>query len=105
MPRLNPAKRALASKTARGSLELEDVDGVLVPKGGRKDVQDLQDRFRLRSDDLFVTSYPKTGTTWVLHIVKLIRNYGVDDGTSIMESFPMLEFMASEEVEVRLLFY
>lgn len=100
MSRLNPPLRAFAAATAAGTMEMEDVDGVLVPKAGRKSVKDLQDRFRLRTDDLFVTSYPKTGTTWVQHIVKLIENYGVDDGSNILESFPMMEFMTPEELEV-----
>ena len=47
--------------------------------------------FELRSDDLFVVSYPKTGTTWTQQIVKLILSKGVDDGVPVLTSSPWIE--------------
>ena len=56
--------------------------------------------FELRSDDLFVVSYPKTGTTWTQQIVKLILSNGVDDGVPELISCPWIE--ADEIVRKRM---
>ena len=32
--------------------------------------------FPLRSDDVFLTTHPKAGTTWLQQIAKLVRQYG-----------------------------
>ena len=45
----------------------------------------------LRSGDLFVVSYPKSGTTWTQKIVKLVLSNGVDDGVLPFLTFPWLE--------------
>ncbi len=45
----------------------------------------------LRSDDLFVVTYPKSGTTWTQQIVKLIRNGGKEDDTKVVDAVPWLE--------------
>ena len=47
--------------------------------------------FKLFEDDVFIVTYPKSGTTWCQQIVKLIRKDGVDDGTSMKISIPWLE--------------
>ena len=53
-------------------------------------MDELKD-FRLRPDDLFVVTYPKSGTTWMQQIVRLIANDGEDDGTIVTEAIPWLE--------------
>ena len=45
--------------------------------------------FRLRGGDLFIATYPKSGTSWSRQIVKLILNNGEDDGKNL-ESLPWL---------------
>ena len=53
-------------------------------------MDELKD-FSLRPDDLFIVTYPKSGTTWLQQIVKLIRNGGKDDGTRCNVAVPWLE--------------
>lgn len=47
--------------------------------------------FPLRSDDVFIVTYPKCGTTWTQQIVKLLRNNGQQDNTNLTLSLPWLE--------------
>ncbi len=55
------------------------IDGVPFPPFiSQQRMNELRD-FKLRSDDLFVVTYPKSGTTWLQQIVKLIRNGGKED--------------------------
>ena len=46
--------------------------------------------FSLRADDLFVASYPRSGTTWMQQIVKLIRTNGIDTGERMDRVIPNL---------------
>ena len=48
----------------------------------------------LYSDDVWIVTYPKCGTTWTQQIVKLIRSNGVNDGVKITISSPWLEAKA-----------
>ena len=100
MADIHPAKRAFDLYIASGGPQGEIVDGVLIPSGGRKDLRDLQSRFALRPSDVFLTSYPKTGSTWLLQTVKLIRNKGVEDGRDVDQAIPLLEYLTPEETEV-----
>lgn len=47
--------------------------------------------FKLRADDVFIDTYPKSGTTWMQQIVKLICNDGQDDGRKVDDAIPWLE--------------
>ena len=47
--------------------------------------------FKLFEDDVFIVTYPKSGTTWCQQIVKLIRKDGVDNGILMNVSIPWLE--------------
>ena len=47
--------------------------------------------FQLHPDDVWVVSYPKSGTTWMQQIVRLIRNNGVQDDIQIDRAVPWLE--------------
>ena len=53
-------------------------------------MDELKD-FALRSDDLFIATFPKSGTTWGQQIIKLLRNDGVEDGTVVSEAVLWLE--------------
>ena len=52
---------------------------------------ELRERFKLCPNDLFVVTYPKSGTTWLQQIVKLIKNGGIEDGRRSNEVVPWLE--------------
>ena len=66
------------------------VNGVPVPSFlDQQRMDEVKDDFCLRVGDLFIASYPKSGTSWTRQIVKLILNNGEDDGKSL-ESIPWL---------------
>ena len=78
------------------------VQGVLMAPGVTgENLKDIQERFIYRDDDLFIDTPPKCGTTWLQHIVKLIRNNGVDSGVDSDVAIPWFELMTVEEIEVR----
>lgn len=75
---------------------------LLLPGGTKlKNIKDLQTRLQLRTDDVFVAGYPKSGTTWTQQIVKLIRDNGEESGKHMDEVFPLIDTMTLAEVEVR----
>ena len=63
--------------------------------------RELQRVFVPKPSDVFVASYPKSGTTWVQHIVSLIKNNGVDDGMDIDDKWLWYEQFSAAEIEVR----
>ncbi len=66
------------------------------------DVHKLQNELIPRPTDVFVVSYPKSGTTWMQQIVKLIWNNGMEDGRDIDEALPWIDPMTPAEAEVHL---
>lgn len=49
----------------------------------------------LRRDDVFVASYPRSGTTWTQELVWMVAkdlDYEASDATPLVERFPFLEF-------------
>ena len=57
--------------------------------------------YKPNPDDLFVVSYPKSGTTWLLNILYLLRNNGIplQKGEKIDDTIPYLEFDGIDAVE------
>ncbi|XP_020607142.1 sulfotransferase family cytosolic 1B member 1-like isoform X2 [Orbicella faveolata] len=47
--------------------------------------------FQTRGDDVFVVSYPKSGTTWLQEILWQVYNNGEKSTTKIFDRVPMLE--------------
>ena len=80
-------------------LNLNRVNGVPMNRFVTQQRVDELANIELRSDDLFIVTYPKSGTTWMQQIVKLIRSGGVDDGIHPMRLIPWIE----EGDDVRLL--
>ena len=74
-----------------GGSPLTRVDGLLVPVFVRHETLDKLKNLQLYPDDVWLVSYPKSGTTWMAQIVGLIRNNGVQDDVKIDEAVPYLE--------------
>ena len=80
---------------------LHYVNGVpLEPMIDQKRMDELKD-WTLLPDDVYVVTYPKSGTTWVQQILKLIKSNGVDDGVTVHLAMPWLEMMGPEKCKVR----
>ncbi|XP_075720364.1 amine sulfotransferase-like [Rhinoderma darwinii] len=59
-------------------------------------IDSLQD-FKIRGDDVFMITYPKSGTIWTQHILSLIYSEGYRNGTEHIETserVPWLEFQS-----------
>lgn len=69
--------------------------GFVLPRFVMKTV-DAVEKFRCRNDDVYVVSFPKTGTTWLQEVVYLIAtdlNFEAATAKNIEERFPYLEFI------------
>ena len=72
-----------------------------LPNGAKAvNVKELQTKLVLRPTDVFVVGHVKAGTTWMVQIVKLIRDNGVESGRHVEEVFPFIDTMTLKEVEV-----
>ena len=70
----------------------EEIDGILYPSFISAERLAMLKNFQLRSDDVFITTYPKAGTHWVGLIVHLILNNGEERrGVPFLHHFPWLE--------------
>ena len=67
------------------------LDGLVVPKFIKQETLDELKGLTLRSDDVWIVSYPKAGTTWTQYIVHLIHNGGEDDRKKISDAVPWIE--------------
>lgn len=72
-------------------LNLNRVNGVPMNRFVTQQRVDELARIELRPEDLFIVTYPKSGTTWMQQIVKLIRTKGADDGIHPMTYSPWIE--------------
>ena len=54
-------------------------------------VKNMKDMVKLRPDDIWIVTYPKSGTTWTQQIVRLILNRGKDDGKVLSDAVPWVE--------------
>ena len=51
----------------------------------------LDDTFQVEGSDVFVVSFPKSGTTWVNQIVHLLRTGGEQGSRVLSRAVPFLE--------------
>ena len=63
----------------------------------QEQVDRVASSFKIRPDDVWVVTYPKAGTTWTQHIVRLIKNAGKDDGKKLDEAVPWIEALNTDE--------
>ncbi|KAH7947950.1 sulfotransferase ssu-1 [Rhipicephalus sanguineus] len=70
-----------------------DFDGYRLSCAFHADLLKSALEYKPSSDDVFVVTYPKCGTTWVQHIVYLIYNDGQKpkDGLDFLKNSPFLE--------------
>ena len=95
-PTLNPASTNAMGVIQKllhknGGSPYNRVDGLLVPVFVRQEEVDKLKELQLYPDDIWVVTYPKSGTTWMQQIVRLIRNNGVQDDTEVDRAVPWLE--------------
>lgn len=71
-------------------------EGVLIPRMSSERWQELK-VYPLKPDDLFISCYPRSGSTWTQHIVRLLRNGGRDDGKNLDDAVPWLEVLGTDK--------
>ena len=76
--------------------QLKLYKGLLVPPFVSEDWLEEMESFELCSDDVWIVSYPKSGTTWVQQIVKLLQNGCKDDGRKIDQAIPFVDMISKD---------
>lgn len=89
---------SVAYKLLKSIVALKDstnvVEGVVMPFVVTPEkIERLRTEFHVRPGDVFIVSYPKSGTTWVQQIVRLVQGgaSSPDTGTKITDAIPWLE--------------
>ncbi|XP_067048563.1 amine sulfotransferase-like [Acropora muricata] len=67
--------------------------------GNPAKLEQFLSNFQTKSDDVFVVSYPKSGTTWTQEIVWQIHNEGKVSRENIGRRVPFLEYATVEYTE------
>ena len=75
-------------------------DGLRVPPMITQKIMDDLQTLSLRESDVFVVTYPKSGTTWMQQIVKLVQRNGEDDDQRLTDLSKWVEKDGIEEVQV-----
>ncbi|GFX99608.1 amine sulfotransferase [Trichonephila clavipes] len=77
------------------------VDGFQIPAMFSAEAFRSAVRYKPRSDDVFIVTYPKCGTTWTQHTVSLIFSHGEPtmSGTDFFSAAPFLEMTGAEAAE------
>ena len=70
-------------------------NGIEIPRNTPERWEELRN-FTVRPDDVFIDTFPKSGTTWMQQIVKLLRNRGQLDDVRLDRSIPFLDILDSE---------
>ena len=58
--------------------------------------------YPLSPDDLYIVTYPKSGTTWTKQIVVLVQRGGEKNESNLISVVPWLEIIGKEAAFVRL---
>ncbi|XP_070541068.1 sulfotransferase 1E1-like isoform X1 [Ptychodera flava] len=81
--------------------------GVTFPGYVRKDLKKSIEKFECRDDDVFVVTYPKSGTTWAIEMVSLILNNADTEYNLSKEQFarvPVLEMRLELALRIKFIF-
>ncbi|CAM9357066.1 unnamed protein product [Ascophyllum nodosum] len=81
-------------KSTECSYNLHYIDGfgeIQTPRFNGDDLKDLIQNFETRDDDVYVCTYPKSGTTWTQQIITLLLNNGVQGEKTYAEVVPWME--------------
>lgn len=54
-------------------------------------ISEMKSKVSVRPDDIWIVTYPKSGTTWAQQIVRLLKEGGKCDGTKINYAAPWVE--------------
>ena len=78
-------------RCADAPYRLNKVRGIFLPTYITEELVEELSQMPTYHDDLFIVTYPKSGTTWMQQIVKLVRNNGVDDSRPVTDVIPWVE--------------
>lgn len=74
------------------------VDGIVFPSFiNQSKVDYIRKSFPFRNGDVFVATYPKSGTTWTQNIIKNLL--GFDDNVRVVDAVPWIEKGGTEDSE------
>ena len=87
-----------SSETSSATISLRWIDGHPYPDFITKERLEVLPSIPLYEDDLFIVTYPKSGTTWMQQIVRLIQSNGrVDPGVPLKQAIPWIELEPGSE--------
>ena len=72
------------------------INGLLVPVLVRQELVDALKNAEHYPDDVWIVSYPKSGTMWAAQIVRLIRSKGVQESKTLTDAVAWPECVHSE---------
>ena len=59
----------------------------------------IADKFVVRDDDVFIVTYPKSGTTWMKQIIHLLANNGEQGDRNLDEFVPYIEGTHQDRID------
>ena len=83
-----PSRRLCATGYNEGMTIGDELEpNIQLPNGmSAEKTKVIVQSFSIRESDVFVSTHPKCGTTWMQQIVKLVWNNGIEHGHDIDEA-------------------
>ncbi|XP_073511877.1 sulfotransferase 2B1-like isoform X1 [Phyllobates terribilis] len=78
--------------------------GVLFPNNmtSKKDLEFAENEFLVRDDDIYNITYPKSGTTWMIEILSLIKKNGDPTWSNTVQNYERAPWIEESSVPQRL---